>query len=411
MGSIATETIVQPQQPDIGYHPDFEKYQARTKYRLQTEPLQEKSLPAGFPKQLVSDLVWEGEGLADKYDWTYVLSAEDVEELEAALTHFKSLNKPLGYISQETFPLPNLHGTLREVSRELHSGHGFKVVRGIPVDRHSREDNIILYAGVSSHVAPIRGRQDNAYKGQAADVVLNHIKDLSTTAEKASIGAPAYTTDKQVFHTDAGDIVSLFALSTAAKGGKSRLASTWRVYNELAATRPDLIETLSQDWFADTFGKPGLPYSARPLLFYQPATSQSPERVALQYARRVFTGFGALPRSKDIPPITEAQAEALDALHFLGEKFNVGLDFRKGDIQYVNNLAVFHARDGFEDTPEQQRHLVRLWLRDPEYAWDTPEGLEERWAYLYDGVTPEKQVFPLEPYVRSSSNGETRAKN
>jgi hypothetical protein len=66
MGSVATETIVR--QPDIHYKPDFEKYQARTKVRLQTEPLKQTSLPSGFPQQLVSDLVWEGEGLADKYD-------------------------------------------------------------------------------------------------------------------------------------------------------------------------------------------------------------------------------------------------------------------------------------------------------------------------------------------------------
>lgn len=74
----------------------------------------------------------------------------------------------------------------------------------------------------------------------------------------------------------------------------------------------------------------------------------------IQYARRTFTGFGALPRSSNIPPITEAQAEALDALHFLAEKYAVGLDFRQGDIQYVNNLSIFHARDKFVDTASQQ---------------------------------------------------------
>jgi len=56
-----------------------------------------------------------------------------------------------------------------------------------------------------------------------------------------------------------------------------------------------------------------------------------------------------LPRSKKIPPITEAQAEALDALHFLGQKYSLGLNFQKGDIQYINNLSIFHARDGFRD--------------------------------------------------------------
>ena len=164
---------------------------------------------------------------------------------------FAALKKPLGYISQETFPLPTLHPILRSISRELHLGHGFKVLRGLPVGKHGREDNIIMYAGVSSHVAPIRGRQDKQFEGKPADVVLSHIKDLSTTTDKDRIGAPAYTAEKQVFHTDIGDIVSLLALSVAAEGGQSKLSSSWRVYNELAKTRPDLVATLADDWVAE----------------------------------------------------------------------------------------------------------------------------------------------------------------
>jgi len=123
------------------------------------------------------------------------------------------------------------------------------VLRGLQVEKYTREENVIIYAGVSSHVASRRGRQDHKYKGEKADVVVSHIKDLSWSSENAGvIGSPAYTTDKQVFHTDAGDIVSLFALETSAEGGASKLASTWRVYNEIAATRPDLVHTLSQDW-------------------------------------------------------------------------------------------------------------------------------------------------------------------
>jgi hypothetical protein len=163
---------------------------------------------------------------------------------------FTALNKPLGYINQDTFPLPTLHQVLRDISKEIHLGHGFKVLRGLPVEKHTREENFIIYAGVSSHVGPIRGRQDRKVGdgGQQLDVVVNHIKDLSTTSHKDRIGAPAYTTDKQVFHTDAGDIISLICLSEAADGGQSKLASSWRVYNELAETRPDLIRTLSEEW-------------------------------------------------------------------------------------------------------------------------------------------------------------------
>ena len=351
MTAALTETA--PKQPDISYAPDYAKYQLRTQSRLQNETLT-KSLPPGFPKQLQSDLVWEGKDLEKHYDWTYHLTSSDLSEIDKAVQYFKSLNQPLGYLDQTTFPLPNLHATLRAISRELHFGHGFKVVRGVPVSKYTREENLIIYAGISSHIG-IRGRQDSSYQGSPADVVLTHIKDLSSTSQNSNIGSPAYTADKQVFHTDSGDIVSLFALSAAASGGASRLASTWRVYNELAATRPDLVHTLASEWIAENFNKTTEKlFERRPLMFHQPKTADAPDRVLLQYARRYFTGFGALPRTSKIPPITEANAEALDTLHFLGEKYNVGLDFRAGDIQYVNNLAVFHARDGFTDTSEQK---------------------------------------------------------
>lgn len=103
------------------------------------------------------------------------------------------------------------------------------------------------------------------------------------------------------------------------------------------------------------FGKLGPPgYTARPLLYHQPATTNTPERLIIQYARRTFTGYWGLPRSADIPPITEAQAEALDALHFAAEKHAVALEFQPGDIQFANNLSVFHARGAFRDSPEKQ---------------------------------------------------------
>jgi hypothetical protein len=141
-----------------------------------------------------------------------------------------------------------LHAELRRLSAELHTGHGFFVLRGLQVDKYTREENIIIYAGVSAHVASQRGRQDHKFNGEKADVVLAHIKDLTWSDDSGVIGSPAYTTDKQVFHTDSGDIVSLFALETSAEGGASKLASTWRVYNEIAATRPDLIHTLTESW-------------------------------------------------------------------------------------------------------------------------------------------------------------------
>lgn len=142
---------------------------------------------------------------------------------------------------------------MRGISNEIHNGRGFKVLRGLPVAKHTREDNIIIYAGVSSHIAPIRGRQDHLFEGKPADVVLAHIKDLSGIVDAGKIGAPAYTTDKQVFHTDVGDVIALHCLETAAEGGQSKLSSSWTVYNELARTRPDLMRTLAEPWASEKY--------------------------------------------------------------------------------------------------------------------------------------------------------------
>jgi hypothetical protein len=77
-----------PGQPDISYHPDWQKYQARVARRTQNKDLP-KSLPAGFPKELKGDLVWEGASLAQKYDWTFVFSSDQLVEIDNAVIHFK----------------------------------------------------------------------------------------------------------------------------------------------------------------------------------------------------------------------------------------------------------------------------------------------------------------------------------
>ncbi|KAF9894446.1 hypothetical protein FE257_007949 [Aspergillus nanangensis] len=382
------------QQADIDYAPNEEKWRARTERRLKTETLS-TDLPPGFPRQLSSPLVWDGQNVQKAgNDWTYELSGGDLEEVERALRYFQQLNLPVGQVSPETFPLPSLHAALREISNKLHNGRGFKVVRGVPVDKYTREENVIVYAGISSHVAPIRARQ---VLDRPSQVVLSHVKDLTKTNEKKFIGIGTYTPELLTFHTDLGDIVSLLCLETAAEGGASQLASSWHIYNHLASTRPDLIQTLAEDWPHDMSGIGSRPYVMRPVLHYQPATESAPERVIIHCVRRTFTGAHEAPRTPGIPPLTEAQAEALDTLHFLAQRFQLRLDFRRGDIQYINNLSLLHAREAYLDSPDQQRHLIRLWLRDPEFAWETPDALKPAHSLAYDNVDPTTQTFPLEP--------------
>ncbi len=62
--------------------------------------------------------------------------------------HFlAALNTPLGFIGKDTFPLPTLSPKLWELAQELYSGRGFFVLREVPVDKYTREELAIVYAG------------------------------------------------------------------------------------------------------------------------------------------------------------------------------------------------------------------------------------------------------------------------
>lgn len=77
-------------QPDISYRPNFEAYQVRSQVRQNTKNLP-TTLPAGFPHQLVSPLVWEGKEVEARSDWIVELTEAQLDEIDAALKHFKGM--------------------------------------------------------------------------------------------------------------------------------------------------------------------------------------------------------------------------------------------------------------------------------------------------------------------------------
>lgn len=80
-----------PGQPDISYVPDPEKWRARAEKRIKAGGLP-TTVPDGFPEQLTGDLVWEGDSVANEYDWTFVLSDHHLDEIDNAVKHFKCKN-------------------------------------------------------------------------------------------------------------------------------------------------------------------------------------------------------------------------------------------------------------------------------------------------------------------------------
>jgi len=96
--------------------------------------------------------------------------------------------------------------------------------------------------------------------------------------------------------------------------------------------------------------------------------------------------------------MTERQAKALDMVHFTALENQLCISTKKGDIILVNNLAVMHARGAFHDGPGQQRHVMRMWLRNEELAWPKPVAVKAIFDLKYskDSLWCEKLVWHLE---------------
>lgn len=63
-------------------------------------------------------------------------------------------------VEPANFPLPTLGPMLLELSRAVHNGKGFCVIRGLNPADYAVEDLTLVYLGVQSYIAERRGRQD-----------------------------------------------------------------------------------------------------------------------------------------------------------------------------------------------------------------------------------------------------------
>ncbi|KAL9126847.1 MAG: hypothetical protein Q9217_004174 [Psora testacea] len=77
-----------------------------------------------------------------------------------------------------------------------------------------------------------------------------------------------------------------------------------------------------------------------------------------------------------IPSLTEAQMDAAEVLEATCKRLALHMILQVGDIQFLSNTHVLHARTEYRDCepPGPRRHLMRLWLATPEDegGWKLP---------------------------------------
>ena len=300
---------------------------------------------------LETNCEWTSDEVGDGY--VFQLADDHVAELDAALVTAEAATDDVLDITRETFPLPTLGAELTRITDELINGRGVVLIRGVPVDRYTKDRASAIYWGVGAHLG--RPWPQNA-KGHLLGDVTDQGKAVDDPTSRGNeIGGVPFP-----FHSDGSDLVGLFCLNAGARGGASLVANVVRIHNELVRTEPDLAAELYESFPYDLRGEQ--PPGAKGW-YLMPIFNRRGDRLFVRYIRPYIE---ASRRHDDAPRVSETARAAMDRVDAMcaDPRFHVSMDLEPGDMQFVNNYHVLHGRKGYEDdrADGRIRHLKRLWL-------------------------------------------------
>ncbi|KAL4756378.1 TauD/TfdA family dioxygenase [Aspergillus foveolatus] len=334
-----------------------------------------------FPKQMTGPTVWDAAEYRDSPErWTHSFTDEENAEISAAADRFIDSGTPLTGITRTLFPLPVLSARLDALREDLLNGKGFFRFRNLPVRQWGLHKAAVAYMGLGTYLGYFVSQNGRGH-------VLGHVKDLGEDPTQTFRVRIYRTNARQFFHTDAGDLVGLLCIAKSLSGGESDIVSTHSVYNKLQREHPDVVRTLAEpNWYFDRKGEVSegqLPWYRGAVFWLE--TGPSP-RVYGKFDPNNATSLARFNSGPDaqIPPLSDKQKYAMEVLERTCKELSLHMILEPGDIQFLHNPHVFHARTAYTDyppgsvdedgNPRPQRHLMRLWLAVPqsEGGWKIP---------------------------------------
>ncbi|KAI2470805.1 Clavaminate synthase-like protein [Annulohypoxylon bovei var. microspora] len=327
------------------------------------------------------------------------LDDSGLAEIERALQAFHGLELDGDEVTRERFPLPNLQNQLEQCALRVHRDSGLCIIRGLRPEKYTIEDNIVLFLALSSYVGEKRGLQNS--KGD----MLSHVTESKSWTAPKEKRHGIHTNDRLPFHNDMGcEVLAIQVRDRAEAGGHTCVASMTAIYNDLQQSNPWVLHALARhDWPIQTSTRRAAPFVLCPLLEYYADNliiSMDPARIGPHPAR-----------NGSIPQLTAEQQEALAVLQNVAQKHQMRLETQPGDIVFLNNLGLLHARESYQDGASSSRHLVRLWLRNARLGWAIPPSMEMPWDNSFgDGarrvINRYYPIMPMPEYMECKySNG------
>jgi hypothetical protein len=217
-------------------------------------------------------------------------------------------------------------------------------------------------------------------EGASVGEVYGEMRDQNG-ASFLSAYARAVSNGPLRFHTDRTDVVGLLCIDQATSGGLSKIASTVAIHNEILRRRPDLLELLYRPYPRSRLGEEK---DGGEMIYMLPVFGLREGRFTSHYSR---TYIEAAQKLDHVPRLTDQQMEAIDLLADVAETLCYRMHFQPGDMQFLNNHVVYHARDAFaDDAPAGRfRRLLRLWLAMPN-SRPLPEDHAVLWGDVAAGA-------------------------
>ncbi len=289
--------------------------------------------------------------MAKRNDWLFTLDNQAVDELIHCITALEKNPRDVFELTVADFELPVLGPRLTAVRAEILHGRGFVQMRKLPVAELNQRQCALMFWGIGLHLG------DSIACQNKHGHVLGHVRNLGQTVHNATERGP-YSGDRIPWHVDACDIVGLLCLKTATRGGESSIASSSAIYNALSRSRPDLVAALTKPVYRDRRDEvpPG-----KPPWYALPVFNRHAGLISMSIEP---TYIGSVARHFEAEPNTPEQIEGVAEIQKLADSMRLDIEFEPGDIQFLNNYAIVHTRQGFEDSADldQRRHLLRLWL-------------------------------------------------
>lgn len=298
---------------------------------------------------------WVGDAFWQRPGTVYTLTAADRRDLAQAIAAAKQTGLPLTSIERQHFPITTFATVLDETADILEHGVGARWFHDLPVDDYDEDDLKRMFWGIGRHLGtPV----SQSAKGER----IFSVRDAGFGMENPKARGPN-TARGLRFHTDRCDVIGFLCLQQAKSGGENELVSAKAVYNAILETRPDLLPALHEPYY---YLRHTVDLANEKPYCRQPIFAEHEGRFLANVLRVLIDRAEAHP---DIPNHRPDQMEALDYLDTIAEDPARHVRFRqkRGDMLLVNNFALFHRREAFEDHPDpaQRRHLLRLWLSMP----------------------------------------------